>query len=95
MERLKHINSKNWNYTGYTNGDFKAIIGMFAIPDAPDTAGYTVTVLENELKEISNQDFESLNAATQHINQKFSHWDFLDLKEKQSGGSGCDSCTAH
>ncbi len=55
------------------------------------TMVYWVSVLKEEFEEVFQKEFEGLGLALQWINEKYSHWDFVDTTKAQD--SGCDSCS--
>ncbi len=93
---MNEINKTNWNFCQYKNDNLKAIISFGASPDIlDDSFNYYVTVLDDENNEVFQEEFQTVDAACQSINHKYSDvWEFSDLSQKNNSG-GCDSCSAH
>ena len=107
------IDAKNWTYCQYNSLKLKAFISLTGEPsEALDgnshqssevKIGYTLTLTDEEFKEIYQETFSDLQMAADAINQKYGHWNLLNLldgtvngiKENSSKDEGCDSCQAH
>jgi hypothetical protein len=57
-----------------------------------DKIDYYVTVLENEIQEVFQQEFSSLSEACIYLNENYGDWTFEDQTATKSG---CSSCAAH
>lgn len=91
---MQCVNSENWNYCRYQQGNMLAMISFGASPESlkEDRLEYYVTVLEDEEKEIFQQQFNSLAQACVYLNQHYGDWPFEDQTAIKSG---CSSCAAH
>ena len=87
------VTSQNWNHCGFKTRQLRAFVGMGAVPGTKNPSViYSVTVGDEDFREIYQQDFDALDKALDFINGRYGEWDFYDLG--QSGG-GCGSCSAH
>lgn len=88
------VNTQNWSFCRYTQGDFLAMITFGADPESikEDRLEYYVTVLENEEIEVFQQKFDELAEACFFLNERYGAWNFEDLTATKSG---CSSCAAH
>lgn len=91
---MRCVNNENWTYCRYLQGQFMSMITFGADPESvkEDRLEYYVTVLENEEKEVFQQQFESLSEACLFINQNYADWSFEDQSVKKEG---CSTCAAH
>lgn len=90
------ITEENWTYCQYKSNDLTAFISFGASPDIlDDSFQYYVTILDAHNNEVFQQEFPSIGAACQNINQKYAGlWDLHDsLRPKKEGG--CSTCIAH
>ena len=92
------IDSNNYSYCCYQNNNYKSIISFGMDPNSTcDELDYFVTVIKDDNTEIIQHKFNSLNAACEYANDKYSKiWQFknMTLKEASSAG-GCSTCVAH
>ena len=88
------IDENNWNYAGYKNGKFQAVINLVGQPAANDIEiRYSLTLIDDQNREYFQNDFDSLEVAMAELNSRYSHWEFFQKEEKDEGG--CSSCQAH
>lgn len=71
-----------------------ALVTFGADPESikEDRLEYYVTVLEDEDKEVFQQQFHSLGEACLFLNENYQDWDFEDQSVTKSG---CSTCAAH
>ncbi|MGE3610826.1 MAG: hypothetical protein AB7I27_14640 [Bacteriovoracaceae bacterium] len=91
---MHSINTENWTYCRFKSGNFMAFISFGANPESikEDQLEYFVTVLENEEKEVFQQEFDNLSMACLFLNQRYGDWSFEDQTAPKSG---CSTCAAH
>lgn len=91
---MQCVTIENWSYCRYERGNFMALISFGADPEGllEDRLEYYVTVLEDENKEIFQQQFNSLSEACIYLNENYSDWSFNDQTATKSG---CSTCAAH
>lgn len=91
---MQLVNSENWTYCRFENGNFMAFITFGADPDTikEDKLSYYATVLENEEKEVFQESFTSLIEACLYLNEHYGDWKFADQSVTKSG---CSTCAAH
>lgn len=86
------ITKDNWHYVYYIHQKIKASLFLGALPDH-DGNLYSLTLYDNDYKELFQKDFFKFNHAAREINTKYSHWTFIDpLAADQAS---CTSCAAH
>ncbi len=98
LDKENSINSSNWTYTYRAAGPLRVQVNLTAEPaDTPENSIlYSVTVLKNELKEISVTDFQDLKEACHYLNERYKTWRIVDQSLKKDDKSdGCSSCVAH
>lgn len=97
MELETKINSENWTYTSYTDEDLEAFISFGCDPDIlSDKFLYFATIIDSEQNEVFQKEFNSLDAACDYLNSKYSSfWDFNNKLNPNKGKSGCSTCIAH
>lgn len=88
------INTKNWTYSRYHKGDFKALVTFGADPESlkEDCMEYYATVLENDIHETFQERFNSLSEACMFLNANYGDWTFEDQTAPKGG---CSTCAAH
>jgi hypothetical protein len=90
------LSLSNWNYSYYNSENFKALISVAAMPSEIETDQvsylYCPTVIDENNVEVFQKEFSSLLEAISFINERYSHWQFMNPTESSSG---CNSCTAH
>lgn len=91
---MQSVNLKNWTYARYKNGDFMAQITFGADPESVEEGRleYYVTVLENEIHETFQSQFQDLADACMFLNANYGDWTFEDQLAPKSG---CSTCAAH
>jgi hypothetical protein len=91
---MQCVTVENWSYCRYENKNFMALITFGADPEAvlEDRLEYFVTVLEDEDKEVYQENFDSLGEACMFLNEKYGDWTFTDQIAPKSG---CSTCAAH
>lgn len=96
------INELNWTFCQFSQDDCFVTIHqggeLAATGEVQDI--YFVNVLKTigteQYQEIYQQSFLELPLAINHINQKFSHWKFVNqLEADKNNEGGCGSCVAH
>ena len=95
MEAKSIVNAENWTYTGYKSSDLLVLIHLGAEPSEGETKVlYLVTLLKNQEEEVFQLEYSELSKAIDSINQRYSHWEFVDRAERLDDG-GCGTCSAH
>lgn len=91
---MQCVNTENWSYCRYENKNFMALVTFGADPESitEDRLEYYVTVLEDEIKEVFQEKFESLAEACMFLNESYADWSFNDQLAPKSG---CSTCAAH
>lgn len=91
---MKAVNTDNWTFCRYMLDNFIAMITFGADPESlkEDRLEYYVTVLEDEEKEVFQQQFYSLSEACVFLNANYQDWTFEDQSATKSG---CSTCAAH
>lgn len=91
---MQSVNTSNWTYSRYNNGNFMALVTFGADPESiqEDRLEYYVTVLENEINETFQQQFPTLAEACMFLNANYGDWTFEDQTAPKSG---CSTCAAH
>ena len=94
---MQSVNVSNWSFCRYENKNFMALISFGASPEGlkDDELEYYVTVLENienEQKEVFQEQFDSLGSACKFLNGRYGDWTFVD---QTASKSGCSTCAAH
>lgn len=89
------IRSENWMSSHFENNDLKAMItlGGKENPTGDIDIIYSVTVLKEDLAQVFQKSFKSLDGALRYINLTYSTWQ-LSMDGKIVG-SGCGDCRAH
>ena len=91
---MEQITIQNWKHCGVKSGSLKAFIGIGAVPGNPPPLVYSVTLEDQDFREVYQYDFNNLKDALSCLNNKYGHWEFYDMSKNQSK-EGCDSCQAH
>jgi hypothetical protein len=88
------VNTDNWTFCRYTSSNFMAFITFGADTESiqNERLDYFVTVLEDEDKEIFQEQFASLADACVFLNENYHDWTF---ENQTISKSGCSSCAAH
>jgi hypothetical protein len=94
------INTQNWTFSQYKSSKIRAFISLGGEvgPNEEFQELYLVTTTDEEFtKEFFQKPFRELEKAMEFINNRYGHWDFLNLEKapKSSSDSGCSSCAAH
>jgi hypothetical protein len=94
---MQSVNLSNWSHCRFENKNFMAFISFGASPQGveADELEYYVTVLENienEQKEVFQEEFGSLTQACEYLNTHYGDWTFND---QTASKSGCSTCAAH
>ncbi|GAB4019416.1 MAG: hypothetical protein Fur0010_21390 [Bdellovibrio sp.] len=92
------ITAQNWQVSFYRN-DHQGALAFISCGAEPSTSGeikelffVTMTNFDRD-QEFFQQTFDNLEKAVNGINQKYSHWNFVDPSTPNL--SGCGSCEAH
>lgn len=94
---MEKITEENWTFCGFKANELLAVISLGAKPSSSGTETdllYYLTVMDNDGKDVFQQEYSSLSLAIDTINAKYSHWSFQD-RAGVSTGSGCGDCAAH
>ena len=91
---MQRVNLENWTFCRYEMGNMLAMITFGACPESllEDRLEYYVTVLEDEEKEVFQEQFVTLAEACVFLNEKYGDWTFEDQTATKSG---CSTCAAH
>jgi hypothetical protein len=91
---MQRVNTQNFSFCRYRQGSFLAQITFGASPEGieKNQLEYYVTVLEDEMNEVFQQEFSSLSDACLFLNSQYADWTFEDQTAPKSG---CSTCAAH
>lgn len=94
---MERFTIKNWNTSQYINENRKVIISLICDPKHEDVQiSYAITMLDQDNNEIFQQEYNTLDAACDNINQKYAEfWEYYDLSKTAIPSGGCGSCVAH
>ncbi len=89
----KKFDLSNWNYAYYATEKQKALISLVGNNSKTGDVEfmYCPTVLDEENHELFQAEFLSLSEAINFMNERYSHWNFME----KASSSGCGSCEAH
>ena len=92
----KLVTEENWTHCGYISTKAQALITMGSEPSQCQII-YYLTLLDNDYKELFQQEFASLAEAVSVLNDRYCHWQFVDREQEnvREDGDGCGSCQAH
>jgi len=96
MDFMK-INTENWSYSHYYSEPLRAFVSLGASPvegTEKVQIQYLVTLTDKDYQELFQSTHDSLEAAIEVLNDKYSNWQFLDGLNKTEG-DGCTTCAAH
>ena len=93
---IHSLDDSNWGFVHYGTKNIRAFISIGGVPAADDDGEicckYYVTTSDHELKtEYFQKSFDDLSLALNFINQRYGHWEIIDLRRSNSG---CSSCSA-
>ncbi len=93
---MKLITNDNWKITRFKTANKICFISLGAELDSSSNLKYLYSVITSDLDyiEISEQVFDSIDQALNHINENYSHWELFSLKTPEKE-DGCSSCVAH
>jgi len=97
MSQDTSFNENNWNFSQFVLGDLTAFISLCGENNNENIEYfYSLTVVDQDNKELFQKDFKVLSEACNSINSKYQdYWQFQQSIEEKKEGSGCDSCVAH
>ncbi len=90
------INTSNWAYCQYKNGDLNAFVSLGGKPDAAGQAllVYYVTTSDKEQQELYQAEHGDLQSALKDLHKRYGHWKLVDMRLAHKEG-GCGTCSAH
>lgn len=95
------LTPSNWNHCHYEQDGNWAIISLGSNPDKIETDpenpfSYFVTLIDQDQKELFQEEFDFLEDACNQINDKYSdYWKFVDKSAAAPSSGGCSTCVAH
>ncbi len=91
-----NINSSNWPYCQYQNGDLRAFVSLGGRPGADGQALviYFVTTSDKEQQEVYQTEHSHIDEALAALHKRYGHWNVTDMRVPHKEG-GCGTCSAH